>query len=213
MKIHEYQAKAILAEVGVPIPGGAWPRRRPRSRPSRRSSAVRSSSRPRSTRADAARGRRQAGSDTGGGRARRVPNPGHDAPDAPDRPRRTAGEGGCWWKRPWPSDGSCTSHRHRPRCGFAVLMASAAGGMDIEEVARTRPDAIVKVHVDPRRGSAGSHAQAGLRLGSAGGPGEGGGGFRDAALLGFRRQGLLAGRDQFRWWWRTTAGCWPWTPR
>ncbi len=33
-----------------------------------------------------------------------------------------------------------------------VLMASAAGGVDIEEVARTTPEKIVKVHIDPLLG-------------------------------------------------------------
>jgi len=34
-----------------------------------------------------------------------------------------------------------------------VLMASAAGGVEIEEVARTTPEKIVKVHIDPLLGS------------------------------------------------------------
>ncbi len=33
-----------------------------------------------------------------------------------------------------------------------MIMASAEGGMDIEEVAETNPDAIVKVHIDPLTG-------------------------------------------------------------
>src|SRR5205814_9335191 len=33
-----------------------------------------------------------------------------------------------------------------------VLILSAQGGMDIEEVAQTRPDAIAKLHPDPWRG-------------------------------------------------------------
>ena len=33
-----------------------------------------------------------------------------------------------------------------------VVMASAEGGVDIEEVARERPDKIVRAHADPRRG-------------------------------------------------------------
>ncbi len=36
--------------------------------------------------------------------------------------------------------------------GLPVIMASSAGGMEIEEVARTRPDAIAKAHVDPAAG-------------------------------------------------------------
>jgi succinyl-CoA synthetase beta subunit len=52
--------------------------------------------------------------------------------------------------------------------GLPVLMASSAGGMEIEEVARTRPDAIVKVHVDPATGIRGFHTRKlgfGLGLG------------------------------------------------
>lgn len=33
-----------------------------------------------------------------------------------------------------------------------VIMASAAGGMDIEEVARTNPEKIIKIHIDPLLG-------------------------------------------------------------
>lgn len=38
------------------------------------------------------------------------------------------------------------------RSGKAVVMASAEGGVDIEEVARTKPEAIHKLEVDPRWG-------------------------------------------------------------
>jgi succinyl-CoA synthetase beta subunit len=39
-------------------------------------------------------------------------------------------------------------------CGRVVVMASAAGGMEIEEVAARTPEAIVKEHVDPALGLA-----------------------------------------------------------
>ena len=42
MKIHEYQAKTILAEFGVPVPGAGSPRRRPRPERSPKNSAGRS---------------------------------------------------------------------------------------------------------------------------------------------------------------------------
>ncbi len=45
------------------------------------------------------------------------------------------------------------------KAGLPVIMASSAGGMEIEEVARTRPDAIVKVHVDPATGVQGFHTR------------------------------------------------------
>jgi succinyl-CoA synthetase beta subunit len=45
------------------------------------------------------------------------------------------------------------------QAGMPVIMASAAGGMDIEEVARTRPEAILKAHVDPATGLQPFHAR------------------------------------------------------
>ncbi len=45
------------------------------------------------------------------------------------------------------------------KVGLPVIMASSAGGMEIEEVARTRPEAIVKAHVDPATGVAGFHTR------------------------------------------------------
>jgi succinyl-CoA synthetase beta subunit len=40
-----------------------------------------------------------------------------------------------------------------------VLIASAAGGIDIEEVAKTSPEKIVKLHIDPMLGFHGFHAR------------------------------------------------------
>ncbi len=55
------------------------------------------------------------------------------------------------------------------KVGLPVIMASSAGGMEIEEVARTRPDAIVKVHVEPATGIQGYHTRKlGFGLGLAG---------------------------------------------
>jgi succinyl-CoA synthetase beta subunit len=45
------------------------------------------------------------------------------------------------------------------KVGLPVIMASGAGGMEIEEVARTRPEAIVKAHVDPATGVLGYHTR------------------------------------------------------
>jgi succinyl-CoA synthetase beta subunit len=45
------------------------------------------------------------------------------------------------------------------KVGLPVIMASAAGGMEIEEVARSRPDAILKVHLDPATGVQGFHTR------------------------------------------------------
>ncbi len=53
--------------------------------------------------------------------------------------------------------------------GLPVIMASSAGGMDIEEVAQTRPEAITKVHVDPATGVQGYHTRKlGFGLGLTG---------------------------------------------
>jgi succinyl-CoA synthetase beta subunit len=53
--------------------------------------------------------------------------------------------------------------------GLPVAMASSAGGMDIEEVARTQPDAIAKAHIDPATGIRGFHTRKlGFALGLAG---------------------------------------------
>ncbi len=50
-----------------------------------------------------------------------------------------------------------------------VIMASSAGGMDIEEVAQNRPEAITKVHVDPATGVQGYHTRKlGFGLGLTG---------------------------------------------
>jgi len=45
------------------------------------------------------------------------------------------------------------------KVGLPVIVASSAGGMEIEEVARTRPEAIVKAHVDPATGVTGFHTR------------------------------------------------------
>jgi succinyl-CoA synthetase beta subunit len=50
-----------------------------------------------------------------------------------------------------------------------VVVGSAAGGIDIEDVARTAPDTIVKVHIDPFMGFEPYHArELGRRLGFEG---------------------------------------------
>ena len=55
------------------------------------------------------------------------------------------------------------------KVGLPVIMASSAGGMEIEEVARTRPEAIVKVHVEPATGVQGYHTRKlGFGLGLTG---------------------------------------------
>lgn len=43
--------------------------------------------------------------------------------------------------------------------GLPVIMASASGGMEIEEVAASNPDAILRVHIDPTVGFQPSHGR------------------------------------------------------
>jgi succinyl-CoA synthetase beta subunit len=67
---------------------------------------------------------------------------GHEDGDLPDRRERPAGGPRCWSPR----------HRHRPRSSTwapwstappaVVFMASTEGGVEIEKVAKTNPDAI-----------------------------------------------------------------------
>jgi succinyl-CoA synthetase beta subunit len=45
------------------------------------------------------------------------------------------------------------------KAGLPIIMASCAGGMEIEEIARKRPEAIVKAHVDPATGVQGYHTR------------------------------------------------------
>jgi len=45
------------------------------------------------------------------------------------------------------------------KAGLPIIMGSCAGGMEIEEVARTHPEAIVKTHVDPATGVQGYHTR------------------------------------------------------
>ena len=45
--------------------------------------------------------------------------------------------------------GMLLRHPAGPRPGMPVIVASTEGGMDIEEVAATRPEAIIREHIDP----------------------------------------------------------------
>jgi succinyl-CoA synthetase beta subunit len=64
------------------------------------------------------------------------------------------------------------------KVGLPVIMASGAGGMEIEEVARTRPGAIIKAHVDPATGVTGFHTRKlTFGLGLKGDPLKGGADF------------------------------------
>ncbi len=78
-----------------------------------------------------------------------------------------------------------------------VVIASIEGGTEIEEVAARRPDAILKVGVDPRAGYSpwiGRRIAFGLGLGGDAAVRRGAPGGRRRAHV--RRPGRLAGRDQ-----------------
>ena len=81
--------------------------------------------------------------------------------------------------------------------GLPVFMASAAGGMEIEEVAHTNPDAIAQIPVSPLTGvDSAKAAQIGVRHRRAGGQRECGRGGHGRTRQGLCGEGLLAGRDQ-----------------
>ncbi len=160
MKIHEYQAKAILAEAGVPIPRG-----RVAASPAEARAVAQELGGPVVVKAQIHAGGRGKGG-------------GVKPAQSPDDAERVASQILGMMLR---------THQTRPEgqpvkrvlveeamairrelylgividraAGLPVLMASAAGGMDIEEVARTRPDAIMKVRVDPATGIRGFHAR------------------------------------------------------
>jgi succinyl-CoA synthetase beta subunit len=160
MKIHEYQAKAILAEFGVPVPRG-----RVATTPAEARVIGQELGGPVVVKAQI-----HAGGRGKGGGVKPAPSPDAAEQVAAQilgmmlRTHQTGPEG------------------QRVRCvlveegmtirqelylgividratGQPVCMASAAGGMDIEEVARTRPDAISKVRVDPATGLRPYHAR------------------------------------------------------
>jgi len=158
MKIHEYQAKAILAEVGVPIPRG------------------RVAAAPVGAKAIAGelggtvvvKAQIHAGGRGKGGGVKLAKSPDEAEQVAAQilgmmlRTHQTGPEGQRV-KRVLVEEAMAIRQELYlgividRAAGLPVLMASAAGGMEIEEVARTRPDAIVKVHVDPATGIRGFH--------------------------------------------------------
>ncbi|OGB93365.1 MAG: succinate--CoA ligase subunit beta [candidate division NC10 bacterium RIFCSPLOWO2_12_FULL_66_18] len=160
MKIHEYQAKTILAEFGVPVPRGRV-----------------------ATTASAAGGIAQELGGTvvvkaqihAGGRGKgggvKLARSAQEAEQAASQilgmmlKTHQTGPEGQLVKRVLVEEGMAIRQELYlgividRTAGLPVLMASSAGGMEIEEVARTRPEAIVKAHVDPATGVRGYHTR------------------------------------------------------
>jgi succinyl-CoA synthetase beta subunit len=160
MKIHEYQAKAILAEYGVPVPRG-----RVASTPSEAAAIARDLGGTVVVKAQIHAGGRGKG---GGVKLAKSPE---EAQDVASRilgmmlKTHQTGPEGQKVKRVLVEEGMDIRQELYlgvvidRQAGLPVIMASSAGGMEIEEVARTRPDAIVKVHVDPATGVQGFHSR------------------------------------------------------
>ena len=160
MKIHEYQAKAILAEFGVPVPRG-----RVATTPTEARGIAQELGGPVVVKAQIHAGGRGKG---GGVRPAQTP-------DAAERVAaqilgmmlRThqTGPEGQRVRRVLVEEAMAIQQELYlgividRATGLPACMASAAGGMDIEEVARTRPDAISTVRVDPATGLRPFHAR------------------------------------------------------
>ena len=160
MKIHEYQAKAILAEFGVPVPRG------------------RVAGTPQEARAIAqelggtvvVKAQIHAGGRGKGGGVKLAKSPEEAEQVAGQilgmtlRTHQT-GPQGQLVKRVLVEEGMDIRQELYlgividRKAGLPVIMASRAGGMEIEEVARTQPDAIIKVHVDPATGVQAYHTR------------------------------------------------------
>ena len=162
MKIHEYQAKAILAKFGVPVPRGEVVYQEGRSE-----------------------GRSAAAGDAGGGResadSRGRPRQGRRREDR--QIRRRSGDiapNACWeCKLVTPQTGPEGRIVRRVlmeegldikrelylsvlvdrAVGAPVFMASTAGGMEIEEVAKEHPEAILRETIRPETGFQAYHAR------------------------------------------------------
>jgi succinyl-CoA synthetase beta subunit len=160
MKIHEYQAKAILAEFGVPVPRG-----RVAVAPAEVRAIAQELGTPVVVKAQIHAGGRGKG---GGVKLAASPDEAEQAASQilgmMLRTHQTGPEGQRVTRVLVEEGMSIRQEMYlgividRAR-GLPVIMASAAGGMEIEEVARTRPEALVKVHVDPATGVRGFHTR------------------------------------------------------
>ena len=160
MKIHEYQAKAILAEFGVPVPRGrvATTSAEARAIAEELHGTV-------VVKAQIHAGGRGKG---GGVKLARSPEEAEQVASQILGMRlktHQTGPEGQQVKRVLVEEGMDIRQELYlgivldRKAGLPVIMASAAGGMEIEEVARTRPDSILKVHLDPATGVQGFHTR------------------------------------------------------
>ena len=170
MKIHEYQAKAILAEFGVPVPRG-----RVVATPAEAGDIARELGGTVVVKAQI-----HAGGRGKGGGVKLAKSPGEAEQVASEilgmmlKTHQTGPEGQRV-KRVLVEEAMDVRQELYlgividRSVGLPVIMASSAGGMDIEEVAQTRPDAITRVHVDPATGVQGFHTRKlGFGLGVTG---------------------------------------------
>ena len=212
MNIHEYQAKAVLREFGVPVsrgvPGVHRRRGRGRRQRARRPALGREVAdpcrRPRQGQVQGAPGRRQ-------GRRARSPSRSTRSGHSPSRcsartlvtvqtgARRQAGQPPLHRGRLRHRQGvlplRCWSTATTSRIAF---VASTEGGMDIEEVAHNTPEKIITISIDPATGVMPHHgrtARQGARPRRATSPSSAEA-LLDAALRGLRRQGHGDAGDQ-----------------
>ncbi len=170
MKIHEYQAKAILADFGVPVPRG-----RVAGTPADAGAIARELGGTVVVKAQI-----HAGGRGKGGGVKLAKSPGEAEQVASQilgmmlKTHQTGPEG---QRVTRVLVEEAMDIRQEMYLGIVidrsvdlpVIMASSAGGMDIEEVAQNRPEAITKVHVDPATGVQGYHTRKlGFGLGLTG---------------------------------------------
>jgi succinyl-CoA synthetase beta subunit len=160
MKIHEYQAKAILAEFGVPVPRG-----RVATTPAEVAGIARELGGPVVVKAQIHAGGR------GKGGGVKLAASSAEAEQAAAQilgmllKTHQTGPDGQRVRRVLVEEATAIQRELYlgivldRAVGAPAIMVSAAGGMEIEEVARTRPEAIVKAHVDPATGVRPFHAR------------------------------------------------------
>jgi succinyl-CoA synthetase beta subunit len=153
MKIHEYQAKEIFAAFGIPVP-----RERVASKPDEAASLARELGMPVVIKAQALVG----GRGKAGG-VKKVESP--DQVEAVARSILGMDIKGLKVNKVLVSE--CVDIKGEAYVGIVidrasrvpVLMASAAGGVEIEEVAKATPEKILKVVIDPAAGLLGFQAR------------------------------------------------------